>query len=181
MAEVAHESVQITRLVLWPLGAFAATALVLAAVGVYGVMSYVVGQRAREIGTRIALGAAPRDILWMVLRQGAIIAATGTAAGVAIGLLAARSLRSILYGVSSADPLILIGAAATLVATALVACWLPARRAVAVDPARTLSDDCARPIKGEQHAKVLSPGPRSCGGTDRNSMVSAPGTDDRRR
>ncbi|HEY8258257.1 MAG TPA: ABC transporter permease [Gemmatimonadales bacterium] len=141
MAEVAHESVQITRLVLWLLAAFAATALVLAAVGIYGVMSYVVGQRSREIGTRIALGAAPRDILWMVLRQGAIIAATGTAAGVAIGLLAARSLRSILYGVSSADPLILIGAAATLVATALVACWLPARRAVAVDPARTLSDD----------------------------------------
>jgi predicted permease len=141
MDEVAHESVQVTRLVLWLLAAFAATALVLAAVGIYGVMSYVVGQRSKEIGTRIALGAAPRDILWLVLRQGARIAIVGTVAGVAIGLVAARSLRSILYGVSSTDPVILGWAAAALLATALVACYLPARRAVAMDPARTLSEE----------------------------------------
>ncbi len=141
MDDVAHESVQITRLVLWLLAAFAATALVLAAVGIYGVMSYIVGQRSREIGTRIALGAAPRDILWLVLRQGAGIAIAGTMAGVAIGLVAARSLRSILYGVSATDPIVLAWAAAALLATAIVACWLPARRAVATDPARTLSED----------------------------------------
>jgi ABC-type antimicrobial peptide transport system permease subunit len=140
LAGVASESVRITRLVLWLLGLFAATALALAAVGIYGVMSYVVGQRAREIGTRIALGALPVDILLLVLRQGAVIAGIGTAVGLAIGLLAARSLRSILYGVSSADPLILAGAAAVLGVTALVACYLPARRAVAMDPARTLTD-----------------------------------------
>ena len=124
---------------LWLLATFALTALALAAVGIYGVMSYVVRQRTREIGTRIALGALPSDIVLLVMRQGAIIAGIGTAAGLVIGLVAARSLRSILFGVSSADPLILAGAAATLVATALLSCWLPARRAVTVDPARTLT------------------------------------------
>jgi ABC-type antimicrobial peptide transport system permease subunit len=103
-------------------------------------MSYVVGQRTREIGTRMALGAVSADILWLVMRQGAVIAAAGTGIGLAIGLVAARALRSILFGVSSADPIILAGAAAVLVATTLAACYLPARRAVAVDPARTLAD-----------------------------------------
>jgi putative ABC transport system permease protein len=140
LAEVASESVRITRLVLWLLAGFAGIALTLAAVGIYGVMSYVVGQRTREIGTRMALGAVRSDILWLVMRQGVAIAAIGTGIGLAAGLLAARSLRSILYGVSSADPLILGGAAAVLVATTLAACYLPARRAVAVDPARTLAD-----------------------------------------
>jgi putative ABC transport system permease protein len=140
LAEVAHDSMGLTRLVLWLLGAFAVTALALAAVGIYGVMSYVVGQRTREIGTRMALGAVSADILWLVMRQGAVIAAAGTGIGLAIGLVAARALRSILFGVSSADPMILAGAAAVLVATTLAACYLPARRAVAVDPARTLAD-----------------------------------------
>jgi predicted permease len=140
LAEVASESVRITRLVLWLLAGFAGIALTLAAVGIYGVMSYVVGQRTREIGTRMALGAVRSDILWLVMRQGVAIAAIGTGIGLAAGLLAARSLRSILYGVSSTDPLILGGAAAVLVATTLAACYLPARRAVAVDPARTLAD-----------------------------------------
>jgi putative ABC transport system permease protein len=138
MAEVASESVQTTRLLLRLLAAFAATALLLAAVGIYGVMWYVVGQRAREIGTRIALGAGPRDIIWLVLRQGALIATAGTAAGVLVGLVAARALRSILFGVSATDPVILGSAALLLMAAALAACYLPARRALAVDPARTL-------------------------------------------
>ena len=141
LAEIASESVRITRLVLWLLGIFAAVAVTLAAVGIYGVMSYVVRQRAREIGTRMALGARPVDILMLVMRQGAAIAGIGTAAGLAIGLVAARSLRSILYQVSSADPLILSGAALLLAGTALAACWLPARRAVRVDPARTLAEE----------------------------------------
>jgi len=139
LAEVASESMRITRLVLWLLASFAAIALALAAVGIYGVMSYVVGQRSREIGTRIALGARPADILLLVMRQGAMIAVVGIVAGLGIGLVAARSLRSILYGVSSTDPVILLGAAAVLTAAALVACYLPARRAVSVDPARTLA------------------------------------------
>ncbi len=139
MAEVASESVQLTRLVLWLLAAFAVTALLLAAVGIYGVMWYVVGQRAREIGTRIALGAGPRDIIWLVLRQGAGIATVGIVAGLLGGLVAARALRSILYGVSTADPLILASAGLVLMAVALAACYLPERRALAVDPARTLT------------------------------------------
>jgi putative ABC transport system permease protein len=125
---------------LWLLGIFATTALILAAVGIYGVMSYVVRQRTREIGTRIALGATRRDILWLVMREGALIAAGGTIAGLLIGLTATRSLASILYGVSASDPATLSVAAGVLVATIMAACYLPARRAASVDPARTLAE-----------------------------------------
>jgi putative ABC transport system permease protein len=137
---IASESVRVTKLVLWLLGLFAATALVLAAVGIYGVMSYVVRQRTREIGTRIALGALREDIVWMVMRQGAAIAALGTITGLAIGLAATRLLRSIVYGVSTSDPLVLGLASMVLVATSLAACYVPARRAASVDPAKTLAD-----------------------------------------
>lgn len=129
-----------TKLVLWLLGIFAATALLLAAVGIYGVMSYVVRQRTREIGTRIALGTTRRDILWLVMREGALIAAGGTIAGLLIGLAATRSLASILYGVSASDPATLGVAACVLIATIMAACYLPARRAASVDPARTLAE-----------------------------------------
>jgi len=140
MSEVASESVRVTRLLLWLLGGFAVIALGLAAVGIYGVMSYVVRQRTREIGTRIALGARRPDILWLVLRQGALIAGVGTVSGLVVGLGAARALQSMLYGVRANDPLVLAGAAAVLVATALVACYVPALRAARVDPARTLAE-----------------------------------------
>ncbi|HKP30485.1 MAG TPA: ABC transporter permease [Gemmatimonadales bacterium] len=140
MSQVASDSVRVTKLVLWLLGIFAAVSLGLAAVGIYGVMSYVVRQRAREIGTRIALGAARTDILWLVLRQGVMIAGAGTVIGLGVGLGAARALRSMLYGVSATDPLVLAGAAVLLVMTALVACYVPALRAARVDPARTLAE-----------------------------------------
>ena len=140
LADIAAESVRTTKLVLWLLSLFAATALLLAAVGIYGVMSYVVRQRTREIGTRIALGATRRDILWMVMRDGVWIAAGGTVAGLLIGLGATRSLASILYGVSPSDPATLGVAASVLVATVMAACYLPARRAASVDPARTLAE-----------------------------------------
>jgi putative ABC transport system permease protein len=140
LAAVASESVRTTKLLLWLLGIFATTALVLAAVGIYGVMSYVVRQRTREIGTRIALGATRRDILWLVMREGALIAAGGTIAGLLIGLAATRSLASILYGVSASDPATLSVAAGVLVTTIMAACYLPARRAASVDPARTLAE-----------------------------------------
>ena len=87
------------------------------------------------------LGARPADILVLVMRQGAKIAGIGTAIGLAIGLVAARALRSLLYQVSAADPLILAGAALLLAGTALAACYLPALRAVRVDPARTLAEE----------------------------------------
>jgi putative ABC transport system permease protein len=139
LSAIASESVRVTELVLWLLGVFAASALVLAAVGIYGVMSYVVRQRTREIGTRMAVGATRGAILWLVLRQGAVVAVTGIALGLAIGLAAARSLSSILFGVSATDPLTLALATTLLAATTMIACYLPARRASSVDPARTLA------------------------------------------
>ena len=127
-----------TKLLLWLLGVFALTALVLAVVGIYGVMSYVVSQRSREIGTRIALGAQRGSIVWMVIRQGAAISVVGAVTGLAIGLAATRFIESMLYGTSAFDPAVLLGAPLVLVAATLVACWVPARRAATVDPARTL-------------------------------------------
>jgi len=140
LAHVASESERITRVVLWLLGVFAVTSLALAAVGIYGVMSYAVRQRTREIGTRIALGATRRNILWLVLQQGAVIAAVGTVVGLATGLVTTRFLSSILYGVKGTDPLTLTSAVLILVVTIMLACYVPARRAASVDPAKTLAE-----------------------------------------
>ena len=140
LSDVAAESVRTTKLLLWLLGAFAVTAVVLAAVGIYGVMSYVVRQRTREIGTRMALGATARDIVWLVMRDGVVIAAVGGAAGVGAGMAAARLLNSVLFGVTASDPATMAAAAGVLVTAILAGCYLPARRAAAVDPARTLAD-----------------------------------------
>ena len=119
----------------------ATSALVLAAVGIYGVMSYTVRQRTREIGTRVALGATPFDIVWLVMRQGAAIAALGTALGLVAGLAASRLLSpAILFDVSPSDPATFAFAAAILAAVTMAACYVPARRAARVDPARTLAD-----------------------------------------
>ena len=140
LTQVASESERVTRVILWLLGVFAVTSLALAAVGIYGVMSYAVRQRTREIGTRIALGASRRNILWLVLQQGAVIAAVGTVVGLATGLATTRFLSSILYGVSKADPLTLTSAVVVLVVTIMLACLVPARRAASVDPAKTLAE-----------------------------------------
>jgi putative ABC transport system permease protein len=121
------------------LGVFAAIALALAAVGVYGVMSYVVRQRTREIGTRIALGATRRDIQWLVVRQGGVLALVGLAAGLGAGWIAARSMTTMLHGVSASDPRTLVAAIVVIGATSLVACYLPARRASRLDAAQTLT------------------------------------------
>lgn len=137
--DVAAESVQITRLVLWLLGLFAATALALAAVGIYGVMSYAVRQRMRELGTRAALGATPGSLLRLVMGNGARIAAAGTAIGLAASLLAGRALQSLLFSTAPSDPAVLAGAAGLLAVTAMLACYLPARRASRVDPVQTLN------------------------------------------
>lgn len=138
LSSVAAESVRVTRLVLLLLMVFAAAALGLAAVGIFAVMSYVVRQRSREIGTRMALGASHREILLMVMRQGSVIAGIGTVIGLGGGLLASRALKSLLYGVTGSDPIVLVAATAVLATSAMLACYLPARRAAAVDPARTL-------------------------------------------
>ena len=139
LGDIASESMRATRLLLWLLGIFAVMALGLAVVGIYGVMSYVVRQRTREIGTRIALGAQRGSIIWLVIRRGVTISTFGIAVGIAIGLALTRFIGPMLYATSAFDPLVLIGVPVVLMAATLVACWLPARRAAMVDPARTLS------------------------------------------
>ncbi len=139
MDEIVRESVEVTHLALWLLGLFAATALILAAIGIYGVMSYAVRQRMREIGTRVALGATPSSILWLVLGQGARVALAGTLIGLVTALGAGRALRGLLFSIAPSDPLVLSAAAGLLLATALVACYVPARRATRVDPVSTLA------------------------------------------
>jgi predicted permease len=113
-------------------------ALVLAALGVYGVMSYVVNQRTREFGVRLALGATGRGLLGMILREGMILAAVGTVAGLGLAFLTARGLTAVLYGVEPFDPMVFAGVPLLLAATMLLACWLPARRATKVNPVEAL-------------------------------------------
>jgi putative ABC transport system permease protein len=120
------------------LGAFAALAFVLAAVGLYGVVAHSVARRTGEIGVRMALGAARRDVVAMVLREAAALSALGLALGGAAALALARALRSVLYAVSPADPAAYAAAAVALAAMTALASYLPARRATRVEPATAL-------------------------------------------
>lgn len=122
------------RFITWLLGLFAAVALVLAAIGIYGVMSYSVAERTHEIGVRRALGAQDSDVLRLVMRRGLVLALTGTAIGTAASVALRRVVSNLLFGVSSVDPLTFAGVAVLLVAVALLACYHPARRATSVDP-----------------------------------------------
>jgi predicted permease len=126
------------RLAAVLLGLMAALSLALAAVGIYGVFSYAVAARSREIGVRIALGAGRERILGMVLREGAALSAAAVAVGVPAAWMLTRTLSSQLYRVSPADPVTYISVAALLLAVALLACYLPARRATCVDPVEIL-------------------------------------------
>lgn len=134
MDEIILRSLAARRFAMILLASFAAVALLLASIGIYGVVSYVTGQRSHEIGVRIALGAQRADILKIVLSHGARLAGSG----VVIGLLAAagltRLMTSILYGVSATDPVTFLGVGAALTLVALAACYVPARRAMRVDP-----------------------------------------------
>jgi putative ABC transport system permease protein len=120
---------------------FAGLALVLAAIGIYGVMAYTVSQRTREIGIRMALGARPQDVLRMIVGQGAKLIAIGLGIGLVVALIGSRLIHSLLYGISSADPLVYVIVLAVLTAVALLACWLPARRATRVDPLHALRQE----------------------------------------
>ncbi len=116
------------------LGLFSALALLLAAIGLYGTMSYAVGRRTREIGIRLALGAQRTDMLWMVLREASLQVVVGIAVGALIALFAARLIASVLFGVAVTDPVTFAAAVFVMTATALAASYLPARRATRVDP-----------------------------------------------
>jgi putative ABC transport system permease protein len=113
---------------------FALTALLLAGLGIYGVISYTVNERTREFGIRLALGAPRSTILQMVLRQGLHLALVGAAVGVVGALIVSRLMSGVLYGVSSADPATFAAVAILFILVALLACYLPARRAIRVDP-----------------------------------------------
>jgi putative ABC transport system permease protein len=120
---------------------FAALALALAGVGIYGVMSYAVGQRTREIGIRMALGAEPRAVARMIVGQGARLIALGLGLGLVVALVGGRVIESLLYGTGGADPLIYLCVSALLAFVALAACWIPARRATRIDPLDALRQE----------------------------------------
>ena len=138
MQDVVLESLWRQHLSASMLGIFAAFAVLLAAVGIYGVFSYSVAQRTHEIGIRTALGASRGDILRMVVREGLLLTATGVGAGIVAALALTRLLASLLYGVRPRDPLTFVALSLLLTAVAVLASYFPARRATKVDPMEAL-------------------------------------------
>jgi predicted permease len=132
--ELIARSLAAKRFSMILLGVFATLALVLSSIGIYGVLSYLVGQRTHEIGIRIALGAQQRTVLMLILGEGTKTALIGVATGLAAALGLTRLMASVLYGVSATDPLTFAAVAIVLTFVALVACYIPARRAMRVDP-----------------------------------------------
>jgi ABC-type antimicrobial peptide transport system permease subunit len=120
---------------------FGVVALLLAAIGLYGVRAYSVGMRTREIGIRMALGARAADALGMVLREGLMLTGIGAAAGLLLSLGIGKLLSGLLFGVASVDPVVLTIAPALLASVSLVACWIPARRAARIEPMSALRDE----------------------------------------
>jgi putative ABC transport system permease protein len=134
LREIFSSSLDHRRFSLIVFAVFAAVALALAVMGIYGVMAYAVAERTREIGVRVALGATVGDILRLVMGQGGRLIAVGVMLGVAGSLALTRLLASLLFGVSATDPLVFAAVALLLAAVAVLACYVPARRAAKVDP-----------------------------------------------
>jgi ABC-type antimicrobial peptide transport system permease subunit len=140
MEDVISASVAPRRLNLWIVGAFAIMALVLTAAGLYGVMSYLVAQRTREIGVRMALGASPSSVLMLMLRQAGTMMVLGIGIGLAGALALTRALGSLLFGVTATDPAIYGGVSLLLAVVALLAVTVPSSRAAGIDPLSALRD-----------------------------------------
>jgi ABC-type antimicrobial peptide transport system permease subunit len=138
MEENIDDSLASQRLTMTLLSVFAGLALILASIGLYGVMALIVTQRTRELGIRFALGASRGDVLRLVLGQGAVLVGIGLATGLLGAFVVSRALRSVLYNVVPLDPAALISALLTLSLVALIACFVPARRASRVDPIEAL-------------------------------------------
>src|SRR5258708_655137 len=134
MEEIVARSISTQRLTMFLLSIFSALALVLSTVGIYGVISYLTGQRTHEIGVRVALGASSSDVMRMVLGQGLRITLTGVGIGLAAAFGFTRLITTLIYGVGATDPLTFAAVAILLSAVAAFACYIPARRAVRVDP-----------------------------------------------
>jgi putative ABC transport system permease protein len=132
--ELVTRSISSQRFALMLLSIFAGFALLLASVGIYGVLSYLVGQRTHEIGVRMALGAQPTDVLRMVLGDGARMMMLGAAVGAVAALILTRLMASMLFNVKPTDPITFSAVAIFLCAVGLLACYMPARRATMVDP-----------------------------------------------
>jgi predicted lysophospholipase L1 biosynthesis ABC-type transport system permease subunit len=140
LAETVGRSIGQQRFAMWLLGCLAALAAMLAAIGIYGVLSYGVAERRRELGIRAALGAGRRQLAWLVVGEGLGLAAIGIVTGLAVALVASRALSSLLYGISATDTATYALVAIGLAAIALAATWMPARRASRVDPALLLRE-----------------------------------------
>jgi ABC-type antimicrobial peptide transport system permease subunit len=141
MSEYLGDLTAVQRFTSVILSCFAVLGLMLAAMGIYGVIAYLVAQRTQEIGIRLALGAPRAAVLWLVSSQGLRMALAGLAIGLLGTTLAARSLTKLLYGISELDPLTLGSASIVLIGVALAACALPARRAARIDPMQALRAD----------------------------------------
>ena len=141
LEEVTGRSVARPRLLAWLLAVFGMVGLALGAVGIFGVLAYAVSQRRQEIGVRVALGAPPRSVLGMIVGRGMLLALAGVAIGIVGAALFTRSMRSVLYGIEPADPWTFIQVTLVLLGAALLASWLPARRAMTIDPVNALRYD----------------------------------------
>jgi putative ABC transport system permease protein len=141
MKQVIADSLAQQRFSMILLGAFAAVALLLASLGIYGVISYLVGERVHELGIRIALGAQRRDVLRLVLSHGMKMALGGVVLGLAVALGLTRLISKMLYGVSATDPTTFAAITLLLMTVALLACFVPAWRATQVDPLVALRDE----------------------------------------
>ena len=141
LEEIVSVSVAQPRLIARLLAVFAAVALILAAIGIYGVVAYSVSQRTREIGIRMALGATPGTIVRLIVGHGAMLAGAGIAVGVPAALLLARGMKSMLFETPPSDPATVAGVALVLTATAIAACLVPLRKALRVHPSEALRSE----------------------------------------